>query len=138
MGRILRKKPTALKKRKKQDADNGTSEAYAPPAAGAATGSIAVAGAEAAAETKPKQVLVPKKPQSPSGPAPLSPPADNVFTRAVQFLREVKIELKKVTWPSRNQTLGSTLVVIVLVIIISLFLGIVDMGLSSVIRAVFR
>jgi preprotein translocase subunit SecE len=137
MGRILRKKPTALKKRKKQDAENGTAEAHAP-AAGAAAGSVAVDGAEAAAETKPKQLPVPKRPPSASGPAPLSPPADNVFTRAVQFLREVKIELKKVTWPSRKQTMGSTLVVIVLVIIISLFLGIVDMGLSSVIRAVFR
>jgi preprotein translocase subunit SecE len=56
----------------------------------------------------------------------------------VQFLREVKIELKKVTWPSRKQTMGSTLVVIVLVFIISVFLGIVDIGLSTVIRAVFK
>jgi preprotein translocase subunit SecE len=135
MGRILRKKPTSLKKRKRQDEDNAASGANAP-AAGAAAGSVAVAGE--AAETKPKPVLVPKKPASPSGPASFSPPADNVFTRAVQFLREVKIELKKVTWPSRKQTMGSTLVVIVLTIIISLFLGIADMGLSTVIRAVFR
>jgi preprotein translocase subunit SecE len=135
MGRILRKKPTSLKKRKRQDEDNAVSGANAP-AAGAAAGSVAVAGE--AAETKPKPLLVPKKPASPSGPASFSPPADNVFTRAVQFLREVKIELKKVTWPSRKQTMGSTLVVIVLIIIISLFLGIVDMGLSTVIRAVFR
>lgn len=135
MGRILRKKPTSLKKRKRQDEDTGTSEANAP-AVGEAAGSVAVAGE--AAETKPKPVPLPKKQPSPSGAATLSPPADNVFTRAVQFLREVKIELKKVTWPSRKQTMGSTLVVIVLVIIISLFLGIVDMGLSTVIRSVFR
>ena len=83
-------------------------------------------------------MLLPKKPQAPSGPAAASPPADNAFTRALQFLREVKIELKKVTWPSRKQTLGSTLVVIVLVFIISVFLGIVDIGLSTVIRAVFK
>ncbi len=135
MGRILRKKPTSLKKRKRLDEDNAASGVNAP-AAGAAAGSVAVAG-EAAA-TKPQPLLLPKKPASPSGPASFSPPADNVFTRAVQFLREVKIELKKVTWPSRKQTMGSTLVVIVLTIIISLFLGIVDMGLSTVIRAVFR
>jgi preprotein translocase subunit SecE len=61
-----------------------------------------------------------------------------VLTRAAQFLREVKIELKKVTWPTRKQTMGSTLVVIVLVVIISLFLGLVDLGLSAVVRAVFR
>jgi preprotein translocase subunit SecE len=135
MGRILRKKPTSLKKRKKQDEDNGTPEVDAA-AAGAADGAVAVAGE--GAETKPKPVPVPKKAPMPTGGAASSPPADNVFTRAVQFLREVKIELKKVTWPSRQQTMGSTLVVIVLVIIISLFLGIVDMGLSTVIRAVFN
>jgi preprotein translocase subunit SecE len=44
------------------------------------------------------------------------------------------VELKKVTWPSRKQTMGSTVVVLVLVIIISLFLGVVDFGLSSLIQ----
>jgi preprotein translocase subunit SecE len=53
-------------------------------------------------------------------------------------LREVRIELKKVTWPTRQQTLGSTAVVIVLVMIIALFLGLVDMGLGSLVRAVFK
>lgn len=56
--------------------------------------------------------------------------------KATQFLREAKIEFKKVTWPSRKETLASTGVVIVLVIIISAFLGLVDMGLSSLIRLV--
>ena len=56
----------------------------------------------------------------------------------VQFLREVKIELKKVVWPSRKQTIGSTVVVLILVMIISLFLGVVDLGLSSIIRVVFQ
>jgi preprotein translocase subunit SecE len=50
----------------------------------------------------------------------------------------VKVELKKVTWPSRKQTLGSTAVVIVLVMIISLFLGLVDLTLSSLIQFVLR
>jgi preprotein translocase subunit SecE len=31
----------------------------------------------------------------------------------VQFLREVRVELKKVTWPQRNEIIGSTAVVIV-------------------------
>jgi preprotein translocase subunit SecE len=70
--------------------------------------------------------------------APSGPPADNAFTRSLQFLWEVQIELKKVTWPSRQQTLGSTLVVIVLVVIISVFLGMVDLGLSGVIRSLFK
>ncbi len=62
----------------------------------------------------------------------------NVLQNGIQFLREVKVELKKVTWPSRKQTLGSTLVVIILVMIISLFLGLVDVGLSGIIRLVLQ
>jgi preprotein translocase subunit SecE len=65
-------------------------------------------------------------------------PKTNIFHSSVQFLREVKIELKKVTWPSRKQTIGSTVVVVVLVLIISLFLGVVDIGLSNLIRAVLQ
>jgi len=62
----------------------------------------------------------------------------NFIEKAVQFLREVKIELKKVTWPSRKQTIGSTVVVIILVIVIAIFLGIVDMALSSLIHMVLK
>jgi preprotein translocase subunit SecE len=56
--------------------------------------------------------------------------------QALQFLREVKVELKKVAWPSRKQAMGSTIVVIMLVLLVSFFLGIVDIGLSSLIKAV--
>ncbi|MCK4468788.1 MAG: preprotein translocase subunit SecE [Desulfobacterales bacterium] len=56
------------------------------------------------------------------------------MNKGLQFLKEVKVELKKVTWPTRKQTLGSTIVVIILVMIIALFLGIVDIGLSSLVR----
>ena len=60
------------------------------------------------------------------------------WNKGLQFLREVKVELKKVTWPSRKQTVGSTVVVIILVMIISLFLGLVDVGLSGIIRVVLQ
>jgi len=56
------------------------------------------------------------------------------FEGAKQFLREVKTELKKVTWPSRKDTLSGTLVVLVAVFIIAIFLGIVDSGLSNAIK----
>ena len=55
-----------------------------------------------------------------------------------QFLREVKTELKKVTWPSRKDTLSGTVVVLVAVIIIAIFLGIVDFGLSSLVKQLLR
>jgi preprotein translocase subunit SecE len=55
-----------------------------------------------------------------------------------QFLSEAIIELKKVTWPGRKETIGATAVVIVLVIIISTFLGIVDIGLTKIVNNIIR
>ncbi|MGC9975810.1 MAG: preprotein translocase subunit SecE [Syntrophales bacterium] len=59
-----------------------------------------------------------------------------IAEKIVRFLKEAKIELKKVTWPTPRQTLASTSVVIIVVIIVSIFLGIVDFGLSKAIRLV--
>ena len=59
----------------------------------------------------------------------------NVIIKKIrQFLIESKIELKKVTWPTSKQALASTSVVIVVVIIVSLFLGLVDFGLTKIIK----
>ncbi len=51
-----------------------------------------------------------------------------------QFFREVRVEMKKVTWPSRKETLASTSVVLITVILMAFFLGIVDLGLSRLIK----
>ena len=53
---------------------------------------------------------------------------------AGQFLRESKLELKKVKWPTRKELLASTAVVIVLVLVIALFLGLIDFGLIKIIK----
>ena len=60
------------------------------------------------------------------------------FEGAKQFLREVKTELKKVTWPSRKDTLSGTVIVLVTVFILAVFLGIVDSGLSNLIKMLLR
>ncbi len=52
------------------------------------------------------------------------------------FFGNVKAELQKVTWPSRKDTYGSTMVVIVVVIFCAVYLGVVDMILSSLIQVV--
>jgi preprotein translocase subunit SecE len=56
--------------------------------------------------------------------------------KIIQFLKEVKTELRKVVWPTRKDTIASTSVVLVLVIIIAVFLGLVDLGLSRVIKLI--
>jgi preprotein translocase subunit SecE len=55
---------------------------------------------------------------------------------AGQFLRESKIELKKVKWPTRKELLASTAMVIFLVLVISLYLGLIDFGLIKIIKNV--
>jgi len=57
-----------------------------------------------------------------------------LINKVRQFLIESKVELKKVTWPTSKQTLASTSVVVVVVIIVSVFLGLVDFGLTKIIR----
>jgi preprotein translocase subunit SecE len=59
-----------------------------------------------------------------------------IAEKVKQFLAGSKIELKKVTWPTPKQTLASTAVVIIVVIIVSVFLGIVDFGLTKIIKLV--
>jgi preprotein translocase subunit SecE len=81
---------------------------------------------------KPKKAEVParkpsKKPEE-HGPS--------FITRAQNYLREVSFEMRKVVWPSRKETLGSTVVVLVIVLISGVFLGIVDSILSFLVRTV--
>ena len=57
-------------------------------------------------------------------------------SNATQFLREVRVELAKVSWPSRRDTIASTSVVLVIVFLIAAFLGLVDLGLSKIIKLV--
>ncbi len=54
--------------------------------------------------------------------------------KAKQFFREVRVELKKVTWPTRKETIASTSVVLVTVFLVAFYLGIVDLGLSRLIK----
>ncbi|MCK4225109.1 MAG: preprotein translocase subunit SecE [candidate division Zixibacteria bacterium] len=54
-----------------------------------------------------------------------------MFEKIKQFLKEVKFELTKVTWTSKQELIYSTYVVIVVSIVLSIFIGIVDMMLSN-------
>jgi len=49
-----------------------------------------------------------------------------MFERFTTFLKESRIELKKVTWPSREDTVRYTLTVIVISIALAIFLGALD------------
>jgi preprotein translocase subunit SecE len=58
--------------------------------------------------------------------------------RIIQFFKDSFAELKKVTWPSKDEVLASTKVVIISTLIIALFLGIVDVILYQGFYFIFR
>jgi preprotein translocase subunit SecE len=58
--------------------------------------------------------------------------------KARQFLREAKLELKKVKWPTRKELLASTAVVIVLTLVMAFYFGLVDFGLVKIIKIILR
>jgi preprotein translocase subunit SecE len=55
----------------------------------------------------------------------------------LQFFQEVRLELSKVDWPSFQEFVGSTLVVLVLVCFFAVYLGIIDLGLSKLATYIF-
>ncbi len=59
-----------------------------------------------------------------------------MLEKTKSFFREVSIELKKVSWPTRQQTISATLVVIVLTFIVAFFLGIVDVILVRLVGTI--
>lgn len=53
--------------------------------------------------------------------------------KITQFLKEVRVELAKVSWPTRNQTVLYTLVVIGISVFMAVFLGLMDFGYKFII-----
>ena len=59
------------------------------------------------------------------------------MNKFVTFLKEVNAELRKVTWPTKEELIGSTIVTIVVSLIMSIFIGFVDRILTFAIKTVF-
>ena len=62
----------------------------------------------------------------------------NVFKRVARWCREMKSELKKVTWSSKRQTLNNTLVVIACVVVVGVFIFAFDTIASVVVNAIIK
>jgi len=48
-----------------------------------------------------------------------------------KFLKEVKLEMRKITWSTREEVITSTIVVVVVSLLLAIFVGAVDLGLSN-------
>lgn len=136
MARIQKKK-TPDKKKKKQETAESQAVAGSAEALGAGPPGRGEGGAQAdPGRDKKKKAVLSISRSSGSEPSAIMKMIDTYFGTWIQFFREVRFELEKVAWPSRKQTISSTAVVLVFVLILALFLGVVDMSLSSVIRLI--
>ena len=57
-----------------------------------------------------------------------------IFARASKWLHELKVELKKVQWPTKKQTVNNTAIVIACVVIVGLFIWVFDFMAQGIIN----
>ena len=61
-----------------------------------------------------------------------------MIKRISAFLTEVRGELAKVSWSTRDELLGSTSVVLVFTALLAVFIGVIDFLLSFVLKIIFK
>lgn len=61
-----------------------------------------------------------------------------MFEKIKKFLKEVRVELTKVTWPTMAELRATTTVVIIAALIMTIFIGLVDLGLTQLIGRLLR
>lgn len=59
------------------------------------------------------------------------------MNQALRFVREVFGELSRVDWPSRSEFFGAIIITLVLVVLFTIFVGIVDWSLFNAVRTLF-
>ena len=62
----------------------------------------------------------------------------NIFTKINSYLKEVRIEVKKVNWPTREETMKYTLIVIGFMVIMAILLGGFDRGFVALLTYLIR
>ena len=62
----------------------------------------------------------------------------NLLLKPVNFLKEVKQELTKVSWSSRQELAGATIAVIIVTFIMAVYIGIADLALSKLLSILFK
>ena len=66
------------------------------------------------------------------------PAVDEERTSPVQFGKEVKSELSKVSWPSRTEVINYSIVVLITVLVLTLFIGAIDWVFSTFVLELFE
>ena len=55
-----------------------------------------------------------------------------------EFIHDTRVEMKQVTWPTREDVVSTTWVVVVTVAFFGVFLWLVDLGVQRVVQAIFK
>ncbi len=55
-----------------------------------------------------------------------------------KFFSEVKVELSKVSWPTRQELVGSTWLIIIMTALLAVYIGLVDLALSKLLGILVR
>ena len=82
--------------------------------------------------------MVERRPPKPEveGSSPSSP-AQKDMNKIINYFKSISVELKKVSWLSKDQMVNSTLIVGFFAILVSVFLFILDFGLTRFIKIIF-
>ncbi len=64
-------------------------------------------------------------------------PKPNIVMRLIIYLQEVRAELDKVTWPSRDDLKAHTLVVMFFLVLLAVFVGGMDVGFQRLVLTLF-
>lgn len=57
-----------------------------------------------------------------------------MFEKIRKFLGEIRVEMRKVTWPTREELKESTKLVIIATFVVTIFIGLIDQILSLIVR----
>lgn len=60
-----------------------------------------------------------------------------MLKKAKQFIEDVQVEMKKVVWPERDKLINSTLVVIVVSVLFTIFIFLADTIVSKIIKILY-
>jgi preprotein translocase subunit SecE len=61
-----------------------------------------------------------------------------MFDKVKKFFNDVYVELQKVAWPSREELMGSTAVVLIMSIVMAAFVGVVDKMLNLIVNIMLK
>lgn len=62
----------------------------------------------------------------------------NWLNKAISFLKEVKAEMKKVSWPQRKDVTGTTIVTIVATLLLALYLYFADIIFTYLVKYIYK